>query len=327
MNSPNIRFFITQGCNFNCDYCYEGGYNASAVKKMDLSIIEHTLKLYENIPSYEIEFFWWEPLMNMDILFAVFHKAIGNLSITKIKINTNWFLVNDNFLEFAKKLWPKLHLVVSIDGLKESHDKYRKTNSWKSTYEQSMMNVSRLIKQWSQVSINYCILPDTVEFLENWVRNLLTLPIIWIKCMTLPEYDWDSRTYKTLIEQCFKVKILQKKFPLTRIRFNDLPDSRICHEDMTEKISIWVDGRIHTCTLSLSDFEISNREVNKNISEFNSYEDLIAFYAQFVHDAESSTVHRDAKKNDIAVCFHLQGKKFIHNARIMDWIIRKFDLL
>ena len=133
---------VAHTCNLNCSYCFasQGKYHGDRAV-MSLEVGKRALDfLIENSGSrrnLEVDFFGGEPLMNFDMIKELvayarkIEKAAGkNFRFT---LTTNGVLVNDDVINFANR--EMSNVVLSLDGRKEVHDRYRVdyngVGSWK----------------------------------------------------------------------------------------------------------------------------------------------------------------------------------------------------
>ena len=123
---------VTHDCNLACRYCFaeEGEYHGQRalmsfeVGKQALDfLIEHS----GNRRNLEVDFFGGEPLMNFDVV----KQLVANArSIEKEKgknfrftLTTNGMLIDDDVIDFVNR--EMSNVVLSLDGRKEVHDRYR----------------------------------------------------------------------------------------------------------------------------------------------------------------------------------------------------------
>lgn len=123
---------VTQQCNLRCKYCvYSGSYTTRthSSKTMSFDIAKQAIDfLYEHstdvsIPS--IGFYGGEPLLNFNLIKNIVEyveKIFDGRNII-YNITTNATLLNDENLKFMED--HDFHVMVSLDGPKEIHDKNR----------------------------------------------------------------------------------------------------------------------------------------------------------------------------------------------------------
>lgn len=123
---------IAHTCNLNCSYCFasQGKYSGDRAL-MSFEVGKRALDfLVENSGTrrnLEVDFFGGEPLMNFDVVKQLVEYA---RSIEKEKnknfrftLTTNGMLIDDDVIEFSNR--EMSNVVLSLDGRKEVHDRYR----------------------------------------------------------------------------------------------------------------------------------------------------------------------------------------------------------
>ena len=123
---------IAHTCNLNCEYCFasQGKYHGERAL-MSFEVGKRAIDfLIENSGSrvnLEVDFFGGEPLMNFDVVkqIVAYARSIEKEHNKNFRftLTTNGMLVDDDVIEFANK---ECHnVVLSLDGRKEVHDRYR----------------------------------------------------------------------------------------------------------------------------------------------------------------------------------------------------------
>lgn len=144
---------VAHTCNLNCSYCFasQGKYHGDravmsfevAKRAMDF-LVEHSGKRR----NLEVDFFGGEPLMNFDVVKQVVAYA---RSIEKkynknfrFTLTTNGMLIDDDVIAFANK--EMSNVVLSLDGRKEVHDRFRVDYAGKGSWEQIVPKFQKLVE-------------------------------------------------------------------------------------------------------------------------------------------------------------------------------------
>ncbi|MBR2043514.1 MAG: thioether cross-link-forming SCIFF peptide maturase [Clostridia bacterium] len=144
---------IAHTCNLNCEYCFasQGKYHGDRAV-MSFEVGKRALDfLIENSGSrknLEVDFFGGEPLMNFEVVKQMVAYA---RSIEKEKgknfrftLTTNGLLIDDEVIEFANK--EMSNVVLSLDGRKEVHDRYRVDYAGNGSFERIVPKFQKLVK-------------------------------------------------------------------------------------------------------------------------------------------------------------------------------------
>ena len=123
---------IAHTCNLNCAYCFasQGKYQGErAVMSFEVGkraldfLVEHS----GTRRNLEVDFFGGEPLMNFQVVkdLVAYARSIEKEKNKNFRftLTTNGLLIDRDVIEFANR--EMSNVVLSLDGRKEIHDKYR----------------------------------------------------------------------------------------------------------------------------------------------------------------------------------------------------------
>jgi len=144
---------IAHSCNLNCAYCFasQGKYSGERalmsyeVGKRALDfLIENSGKRH----NLEVDFFGGEPLMNFDVVKQLVAYARQREKETgkrfRFTLTTNGMLIDDDVIDFANR--EMSNVVLSLDGRKEIHDKYRVDYAGKGSWERIVPKFQKLVQ-------------------------------------------------------------------------------------------------------------------------------------------------------------------------------------
>lgn len=145
---------VAHTCNLNCEYCFasQGKFHGERAL-MSFEVGKRALDfLVENSGArhnLEVDFFGGEPLMNFDVVKRLVKYA---RSIEKEKnknfrftLTTNGMLIDDDVIEFSNK--EMSNVVLSLDGRREIHDKYRVDYSGNGSWEKIVPKFQKFVKE------------------------------------------------------------------------------------------------------------------------------------------------------------------------------------
>ncbi len=185
---------IAHTCNLNCSYCFasQGKYHGDRAV-MSFEVGKRALDfLVENSGSrrnLEVDFFGGEPLMNFEVVKQMVEYA---RSIEKEKgknfrftLTTNGLLIDDDVIDFANK--EMSNVVLSLDGRKEIHDRYRVDYAGNGSWERIVPKFQKLVKErggknyymrGTFTHANPDFLKDIEKMLELGFRELSMEPVV-----------------------------------------------------------------------------------------------------------------------------------------------------
>ena len=143
---------VAHTCNLNCSYCFasQGKYHGER-SLMSFEVGKRALDfLVENSGSrhnLEVDFFGGEPLMNFEVVKQLVEYA---RSIEKEKgknfrftLTTNGLLIDDDVIDFCNR--EMSNVVLSLDGRKEIHDKYRVDYAGNGSWDKIVPKFQKLV--------------------------------------------------------------------------------------------------------------------------------------------------------------------------------------
>ncbi len=144
---------IAHTCNLNCSYCFasQGKYSGERAL-MSLEVGMRALDfLIENSGTrrnLEVDFFGGEPLMNFDVVkelvkYARMREKEAGKNF-RFTLTTNGMLIDDDVIDFANRECS--NVVLSLDGRKEVHDRYRVDYAGNGSWEKIVPKFQRLVE-------------------------------------------------------------------------------------------------------------------------------------------------------------------------------------
>ena len=144
---------VAHTCNLNCAYCFasQGKYHGDrAVMSFEVGkraldfLIEHS----GSRRNLEVDFFGGEPLMNFDVVKQLVAYA-RSIEMEKGKnfrftLTTNGMLIDDDVIDFANR--EMSNVVLSLDGRKEIHDRYRVDYAGNGSWEKVVPKFQKLVE-------------------------------------------------------------------------------------------------------------------------------------------------------------------------------------
>ncbi len=144
---------VAHTCNLNCAYCFasQGKYHGDraimsfAVGKQALDFLIAHSGTRRNL---EVDFFGGEPLMNFDVVKQLVAYARSRESECgkhfRFTLTTNGMLINDDVIDFANR--EMSNVVLSLDGRKEIHDRFRVDYAGNGSWERIVPKFQKLVE-------------------------------------------------------------------------------------------------------------------------------------------------------------------------------------
>ena len=144
---------IAHTCNLNCSYCFasQGKYHGErAVMSFEVGkqALDFLIANSGTRRNLEVDFFGGEPLMNFDVVkqLVAYARSVEkehgkNFRFT---LTTNGILVDDDVIDFANR--EMSNVVLSLDGRKEIHDRYRVDYAGNGSWERIVPKFQKLVE-------------------------------------------------------------------------------------------------------------------------------------------------------------------------------------
>ena len=171
-----LTLAVTENCNFNCSYCvYSGKYTNRhqwSKQNMDWDVAKRAIDdhmQHRNPERLSIAFYGGEPLMNLPLIkkcVKYIRKRTTADENVRFLTTTNGSLLSGETADFLAK--EDFRLLVSLDGPKEYHDRYRRFKNGLPTWRKVFDNIKTFVEKYphykntSKFELN-CILAPPVD--------------------------------------------------------------------------------------------------------------------------------------------------------------------
>ena len=144
---------IAHTCNLNCSYCFasQGKYHGErAVMSFEVGkqALDFLVANSGSRRNLEVDFFGGEPLMNFEVVkeLVAYARSIEKEKNKNFRftLTTNGLLIDDDVIAFANR--EMSNVVLSLDGRKEVHDRFRVDYAGKGSWEQIVPKFQKLVK-------------------------------------------------------------------------------------------------------------------------------------------------------------------------------------
>ncbi|MDR2057268.1 MAG: radical SAM protein [Dysgonamonadaceae bacterium] len=142
----------TYQCNYNCIYCYE---ESRPAVYMDDTTENNLVELVKQmrLDGFHITWFGGEPLLNFKRIKSLTEKILALGINYDADIITNGYLLTEDKLSMFEKLRIS-SIQLTIDGIKEEHDKRRPHVSGASSFDKIMENLDNFFSKERNIKMN-----------------------------------------------------------------------------------------------------------------------------------------------------------------------------
>lgn len=261
MNISRVIIYPTDACNLDCKYCF--------VKKDQNLFLAWSNQLREVIDILwqsdfdykEIEFLWWEPLLNFSLMQSIIEYAAKYPDI-RVVTYTNGVLLTDTIITFFRKHSVRVNL--SLDGERSYHELERV--GWANSYDMIIRNLERYVQinEGKYPLGKITVSPNTMKGLFENIVHLIRIGFTDIYFDIAKGEPWTGEHY-ALFQKIFqKLYIFQKKLWSKvsvwnireiekRLWNNTLDWLGWCR--LGESLTVWYDGNLYACQTAIELWE------------------------------------------------------------------------
>lgn len=150
----HLTLVPTLDCCCSCYYCFEKNRQSLYMEQNVVDSIIEFIKNKHGLERLHITWFGGEPLMGKKII-KNFYKQLssffeGNYSSDII---TNGIFLNDEAIELFSECQIS-EIQISLDGLKDTHNKIKKCDITDDVYEKTLSNVERLVQKLPEINVS-----------------------------------------------------------------------------------------------------------------------------------------------------------------------------
>lgn len=171
---------VAHSCNLNCEYCFasQGKYHGERAL-MSFETGKRALDfLVENSGTrrnLEVDFFGGEPLMNWEVVKKLVEYAREIEKIHgknfRFTLTTNGMLIDDDVIDFCNK--EMSNVVLSLDGRKEIHDRFRKDYHGRGSYDVIVPKFQELVRR--RGGKNYYMRGTFTHYNTDFTKDILSM--------------------------------------------------------------------------------------------------------------------------------------------------------
>jgi len=271
----DIILLLTEQCNFRCTYCYED----FKIGKMAPDIIEGIknliIKRIGGLEILSLSFFGGEPLLNKIAVLELSNWAKQICTIHNVEykgsITTNGYLLDKK--TFGKLIQSDVTAFqITLDGEKQTHDKFRPTINSKSTFDKIYSNLINIAetKHNFTCTIRFNIADSNFNSIKTFINDFSS-PFA------------DDNRFSFHFHPIFgmsEIKLTKEEVPLNELKelsemknfsYSTPFEDSLCYAGRADSLVIRADGRVQKCTVALEN-EINNigkisKDGNLNINE------------------------------------------------------------
>jgi len=257
----HLELVHTEGCNLACSYCFEKDMRGD--RRMPSNITRKAIDLLiaysRDADTLWITHFGGEPLLNFEnIRFATEYAEERASALGKtvaFDITTNGTLLTEKSVEYFSRHGFKV--LLSIDGLESTHDKYRVDRGGRGTFGRVMTRLALLKTRQQWIGVKMTVMPTNVPRLFEDVTGLYRRGVNQFLIGHATGISWSPTEIKSYRDELERVYLWyrENKGPELRIAEFDHPQEKTgffgCQAGRNS-IAVSVTGEISSCSKILA---------------------------------------------------------------------------
>ncbi len=141
--SMHLTLAPTMDCCFNCHYCFEKVKGGDAMSESVMDAIVKYVSAHKELKSLRVTWFGGEPLMAVDSIWTMYEKLVHALPDSikySSNIITSGYHLDNKAVDILRKVKVS-SIQVTIDGLKETHNKVKFLSECKDVFGKVIDNI------------------------------------------------------------------------------------------------------------------------------------------------------------------------------------------
>lgn len=194
---------VAEFCNLNCTYCFMFNLNDFSYqkkpKKMSFDVVRATVDNAARIAraqgtkAIQFSLHGGEPtIMGQawleEAISIIREYAADDLDI-QIYMQTNAVVIDDSWIDFARRT--KIRIGVSMDGIREVHDKYRVDHKGRGSFDRVVKGLQTLIPHSDVFTGTLTVIDPTVAGLDVY-RGLRDIGVLRMDFLWPLDYNWNN---------------------------------------------------------------------------------------------------------------------------------------
>lgn len=222
---------VTLDCNMACPYCYEKNESKYMIEEVQDKIIEHMeLKMIDGMKFLRVTWYGGEPLLNFEAIERMSKKILNIAKKYGVQysasIITNGLLLSERVAKELSEYYKVRYAQVTIDGLKDTHNKRRITKDSSDGFSRIIKNIKEASKHLNiaiRINIDKNNKSEIKELTNYLYKELDTKKVIiyiaaveskgsssYEGCLTFPDF---VKVQSEFLNEILDTKLVEKFYP------------------------------------------------------------------------------------------------------------------
>lgn len=211
-----FQVYLTEQCNLNCSYCFEG---EKGKQEMSAEIIPHIIDFIKQYMRNDfvvdeticVNFNGGEALLKPSLL-REFTEKLKEAGVHSFSISTNFFLIDEDIIDFLAE--NNFFVQISIDGKKGTHDANRVDYNSNGSFDAVFSNLQLFMQKYPNYYNLVCSMvytPETVKKLYEGIEFLVNNGIYRVYASYDATTAWTKENSLEFKQQVEKVGDLYRR--------------------------------------------------------------------------------------------------------------------
>ena len=282
MTNFGLTIAPTLDCNFRCKYCFETHPKGKMSSETQAALINFVESRIDKAKNFSLTWYGGEPLLAKEIIWSLSEKFLELCEKFSVAyeafIITNASLLEDSDVELFKKYKIK-GAQITIDGVKEIHDKRRRSVTGESTFDKLIDRANLLLNSGLSVVVRINIdkenidrVDELLDVLAERIDRRADLKIDFGQvspftdiCKSIESDCYNNAQFAEIMLPLYE-KVLARGFAVNKMAAYPAPRLNFCCVDYVNSFVVDNRGDIYRCWNHVGNLKYSSGNVN-NVSE------------------------------------------------------------
>lgn len=268
----------TLDCNFRCKYCFETHPKGKMNSEIQAALVKFAESRLERAKNFSVTWYGGEPLLAKEIIWSLSEKFLELCAKYSVDydafIITNASLLEDSDVELFKKY--KINgAQITIDGVKEIHDKRRRSVTNESTFDRLIDRVNLLFNNGLSVIVRINIDKDNISRVDELLdilaerinlRDKLKIDFGQVSpftdiCKSIESDCYNNEQFADVMLPLYE-KVLAHGFEMNKMAAYPVPRLNFCCTDYVNSFVVDNRGDIYNCWNHVGNLKASCGNIN-----------------------------------------------------------------
>ncbi|MBR0062470.1 MAG: SPASM domain-containing protein [Selenomonadaceae bacterium] len=274
----------TLDCNFRCKYCFETHPKGKMTSETQAALIKFVENRLERAKNFSLTWYGGEPLLAKEIIWSLSEKFLELCE--KFSVDYNAFIItNASLLEDSDvKLFKKYKITgaqITIDGVKEIHDRRRRNVTGESTFDKLIDRANLLLNNDLSVIVRINVDKENIERVDELLdvlakkidrRAELKIDFGQVSpftdiCKSIESDCYNNAQFADVMLPLYE-KVLARGFTVNKMAAYPAPRVNFCCVDYVNSFVVDNHGELYRCWNHVGNLKMSSGNVNNLSEEF-----------------------------------------------------------